>query len=523
LGISVAGQAELEPRVPLVSSPYCFTARTVEDEAITAEKIANFTINGEKIANGHVVRTLNGLSDEINLLEGDNVTITPEDNNLIISATGGGGGISGSGTAGQVASWDGTSSLTGDDWLYWDSANRRLGIGTTSPEQLLHVNGLARFDLGGGQVNLSTPGGWPGLIAFAPGGDRRDIVFDNDRMYLAASSSAAAPSGTNGITLLENGRIGIGTINPNARLRVESNEHMTATFASTFQSDTTEVLRANYLGGGNVEATAIKGISRPADGFGVGGDFTGGQYGLKATGNGGDTGRYIWGLEANASGSTTNMSYRYGIWSQAWGPSIGNNLGVVGYAYGEGNASIGVYGWGSGDNKLVWGVYGDVDGYGSGLDEASYAVYGETAGAGDSVYAGYFDGNLVYTGGLYKPSDESLKSNLQPVGGAIEKILALEPKKYTYERTSHAGMALPSGEHYGLVAQEVEKILPELVGDLYHPAKPALRGDNPEIGESFGYKGIDYIELIPILVQAIKEQQETIDELKAEVELLKRR
>lgn len=440
LGISVAGQAELEPRIPLVSSPYCFTARTVEDEAITADKIANFTINGEKIAFGQVVRNLNGLSDEVGLVPGTNITITPSDNNLVISATGGGGGVTGSGQNGQVAFWNGTSSIDGDDWLYWDSVNRRLGIGTN---------------------------------------------------------------------------------NPNARLRVVSeNEYMTGVFASTYQSDTTEVLRANYLGGGSVEATAIKGICRPVDGYGCGGDFTGGQYGLKATGNGGDTGRYIWGINSSASGNTSNMSYRYGIWSQAWGPSVGNNLGVVGYAYGEGNASVGVYGWGNGSNKNVWGVYGDVDGYGT---DARYAVYGETFGAGDSVYAGYFDGNLVYTGGFYKPSDAMFKTKLQPVDGALDKVLALEPIKYTYDHSRKEGISLPRGEHYGLVAQDVEKVLPELVGDLYHPAKPALSGDEPEIGESFGYKGINYIELIPVLVQAIKEQQQTIDELKAEVEALKKR
>ncbi len=49
-----------------------------------------------------------------------------------------------------------------------------------------------------------------------------------------------------------------------------------------------------------------------------------------------------------------------------------------------------------------------------------------------------------------------------------------------------------------------------------------MSGDEPE-EESFGYKGINYVELIPVLVQAIKEHQQTIDELKTEVEALKSR
>ncbi len=439
LGISVEGEEELAPRIPLVSTPYCFNARTVEDGAITAEKIANFTISGEKIDFGHVVRTLNGLTDEVILSPGANIEIVPVGQEIVISAGGGGGGVSGSGQNGQVAFWNGTSSIDGDDWLYWDSANRRLGVGTN---------------------------------------------------------------------------------NPNARLRVVSDEYLNGVFASTHQSDTTEVFRANYLGGGSYNATAVKGISLPADGFGIGGNFTGGHKGLIATGNGGNTDQYIWGIEATASGNTANTSYRYGIWASAFGPSDGNNLGVVGEAYGEGHSVIGVYGGGIGNDKEVFGVYGSVDGYGA---DGRYAVFGETWGAGDSCYAGYFDGNLVYTGGFYKPSDAMLKSNIGGIDGALEKILALEPKKYTYERGLHAGVSLPRGEHYGLIAQEVEEVLPELVGDLHHPAKPALRGDDPDIGESFGYKGIDYIELIPILVEAIKEQQETIAALRARVEALERR
>jgi len=56
-----------------------------------------------------------------------------------LTATGGGGGgtITGSGTATQVAFWNGTSSLTGSTNLYWDNGNNRLGIGTSSPSNQL--------------------------------------------------------------------------------------------------------------------------------------------------------------------------------------------------------------------------------------------------------------------------------------------------------------------------------------------------------------------------------------------------
>lgn len=77
----------------------------------------------------------------------------------ILSSTGDGvnwvdapaSGISGSGAAGQVTFWNGTSSVTGENDLYWDSANNELGIGTNNPNYSLHVvdlNPTLRLDVG---------------------------------------------------------------------------------------------------------------------------------------------------------------------------------------------------------------------------------------------------------------------------------------------------------------------------------------------------------------------------------------
>jgi hypothetical protein len=56
-----------------------------------------------------------------------------------------GGNVSGSGTATQVAFWSGTSTVSGDNGLYWDNVNKRLGIGTAFPSAMLHVDGQVRF------------------------------------------------------------------------------------------------------------------------------------------------------------------------------------------------------------------------------------------------------------------------------------------------------------------------------------------------------------------------------------------
>lgn len=54
------------------------------------------------------------------------------------------GGISGSGSAGQVTTWSGSSAVTGENNLWWDSTNDRLGIGTATPQSDLDVDGIIR-------------------------------------------------------------------------------------------------------------------------------------------------------------------------------------------------------------------------------------------------------------------------------------------------------------------------------------------------------------------------------------------
>ena len=132
------------------------------------------------------------------------------------SFTAGGGGLP-AGVAGQTLRHDGGSWIA-DNNIYNDGTN--VGIGTTSPQFKLHVNGLARFELPTGQISVSTPGGWPGIIAYSQNGNRRDIVFDDDSMWLSASPSPSAPSADNGIVLRSSGNIGIGTYDPAEKLHV---------------------------------------------------------------------------------------------------------------------------------------------------------------------------------------------------------------------------------------------------------------------------------------------------------------
>ncbi len=96
-------------------------------------------------------------------------------------------------------------SETGND-IYYSDGN--VGINTVPTEQF-HVSGISRFDLGTGSINISTPGGNPGIIAFASEGHRRDIVYGNAGMGMWVSTSSAAPGEKDGLNIREGGHVGI--------------------------------------------------------------------------------------------------------------------------------------------------------------------------------------------------------------------------------------------------------------------------------------------------------------------------
>ncbi|MCP4634238.1 MAG: hypothetical protein GY855_15035 [candidate division Zixibacteria bacterium] len=115
--------------------------------------------------------------------------------------------------------WNGDTTgsfISTDTGQFLINAPGGVGIGTNSIEDnhLLHVNGLAKFEVGGGSIALSTPGGWPGIISYSTGGDRRDIVYNDNGMHITASTSSSAPGLTDGITILDGGNVGVKTAIP---------------------------------------------------------------------------------------------------------------------------------------------------------------------------------------------------------------------------------------------------------------------------------------------------------------------
>jgi hypothetical protein len=110
-------------------------------------------------------------------------------------------------------------------------------------------------------------------------------------------------------------------------------------------------------------------------------------------------------------------------------------------------------------------------------------------------------GGALNVGGdvvAYASSDERLKDNIELISNPIEKVQSL--KGVTWNWNDNADELQQSLPNVGVIAQDVEKVLPQLVTDR----------DN-------GFKGVDYAKLTGLLIEAVKDQQKQIDELKSKL------
>jgi len=95
----------------------------------------------------------------------------------------------------------------------------------------------------------------------------------------------------------------------------------------------------------------------------------------------------------------------------------------------------------------------------------SYSVYAEegTESGGANALAGMFDGDVTITGTLNNPSDKKLKTNITSAATVLPLINLLNVKSYNYDTDSYPHIHLPQGRRIGLIAQNVQSVFPHLV------------------------------------------------------------
>jgi hypothetical protein len=166
------------------------------------------------------------------------------------------------------------------------------------------------------------------------------------------------------------------------------------------------------------------------------------------------------------------------------------NVTAIGY-----NAKVNI------SNALILG--------GTGADAVNVGIGTETPSqtlevCGNAKIVGQIEANSSnLTAGLTCSSDQRLKKNIATYDNALETIGLLKGKKYNWRSKEFTDRGFDERIKYGFIAQEIEKVLPNLV---YEDKK--------------GFKSVDYIQVIPILTNAIQEQQKELVQIKEQYKTL---
>lgn len=116
-------------------------------------------------------------------------------------------------------------------------------------------------------------------------------------------------------------------------------------------------------------------------------------------------------------------------------------------------------------------------------------------------------GNLCVMGQILNPSDLVLKENVIELDMCLDVINELKPVRYNFIQDPNLGLNLPSNSQIGLLAQDVESVLPDCVTE--------------QTIDGTSIKTVNYLQLIPVLISSIQELNQDLHKKEREIETLK--
>lgn len=211
----------------------------------------------------------------------------------------------------------------------------------------------------------------------------------------------------------------------------------------------------------------------------------------------------VWGTYIGSKGTatqtnpSTNLSLCYGLLGEASsGAGVWNrNYGVSGTATGGGFNEGGHFEAHGGTGTYNTGMY----------CSANYAS------AAWNDWAAIMDGKVLITGDLYHNltmifSDKRFKKDIQPLENTSSKLEKMTGYTYSYRTDEFKEKHFDDKKHIGLIAQEVKEVFPELIRE-----------------DDKGYYAVNYEGMIPVLLEALKEQNKTNESQQKQIQDLQSR
>jgi Chaperone of endosialidase len=395
--------------------------------------------------------------------------------------------------------------------------NGNVGIGTTTPTSRLAINGQLTVDQKaiGGYGGLLLKGNVPGsnypniaftiknnaatpadVVAAMIQGDLQNNTAGAETVDLTFLTSQTGLAGlSEKFRIKGNGNVGIGTSTPTNKLSLNGNANFTGNVGIGTTTPTTAKLVIS--GAPGTEGIDLSSTDQYANMrvirnnlFGLDKDmFIGYQSGLNSTLH----------LYSNNNETVTVKNGNLGIGTNAPVTKLdlngGDNWDLTNS---EGDMRIG-----NANYRIKMGVALNGGGAGAGRIRAVGGINTLYLGSGTTdVLTLFSNGNATLVGVLTQSSDARLKKNIVPLTLSLNKLTQLNG--YTYNWISKDK---DPNQQIGLIAQEVQKLYPQLVSEV--------KGENGETTLAVNYTG-----LIPVMIESIKEQQKQIDELKLLVQKL---
>ena len=470
------------------------TATHIAQNTITVTQLADDAVEADKIADGvittnHLNKAMISSQTEVTPVAGDFVLIgdTSDSNNLKKTP------ISGITALATIA---GISSSADATAITIDSSENCTFAGT--------VNGLT---LAAGSIATSTS---QNFALNTPNSLRINIDSNDsatDQVFVIGHNRTDVGTTSSLLVIQEDGKTGIGTASPDDLLDIQGaaydqirigsnktdNTNKTAGIVSTmYTNNSVSVFQGFFQNGNNAiyygsADTAHRGLQNHY--FYVNSDYnaTTGHalaYNIKASGGTG----HEWYTSANSNSKKLALHNGEGLYVY--------NEGGGGSNYGNGSEILldGLSYNGTATHTIQ--LSGNLPGYTNGAYNCLKTTLNDLHFVAGGTYTGYISHNTGFT----DVSDEREKDNVVTISNATTKLKQLRGVYHTWKDTTNKG----DGTHLGLIAQEVEAVIPEVVTT----SNPTSL-NTPE-SDTAGLKGVAYAKLVPLLIETIKELEARI-------------